>query len=244
LIWIIGGTTESTSLVSKIKGKLKYIISVATYSGSEVIDDADENVIVSRMNSEEMVAFIKTQNIQTVIDMSHPYAIEVSENAQFACTHTNTKYIRFVRKKTEFENVVYVNSVSECMEHLKVVQGNVLFTTGIKNIKDFESIKDKQRFIYRVLPTIFSIQECVDNNIKMKDIIGMLGPFSEELNISIFKEYNANYVVMKDSGSVGGTPQKIEACVMCGITPIVIGREFEDGIEDMDKLLEMILQSS
>lgn len=243
MIWIIGGTTESTILISKIKGRLKYIISVATYSGSEVIDDEDENVVVSRMNYDAMLQFIKIHNIETVIDMSHPYAIEVSENARFACHKLNIKYLRFAREKTEFKNVIYVNSISECTDFLKTVKGHVLFTTGIKNIKDFESIKDKEkhRFIYRVLPTIFSIQECVNNNIKMKDIIGMLGPFSMELNISLFKEYKADYVVMKDSGSAGGTPEKIEACFNYGITPIVIGREFENGINDIDKLLEEIL---
>ena len=221
MIWIIGGTTESTILISKIKGILKYVISVATYSGSEVIDDEDENIVVSRMNYDEMLEFIKIQNIETVIDMSHPYAIEVSKNARLACNKLKIKYLRFAREKTEFENVIYVNSISECIDFLKTIKGHVLFTTGIKNIVDFEAIKDKDkhRFIYRVLPTIFSIQECINNNIKMKDIIGMLGPFSEELNISIFKEYNADYVVMKDSGSVGGTPEKIEACINVGLLP-------------------------
>ncbi|MBU3190241.1 precorrin-6A reductase [Clostridium bowmanii] len=241
MIWIIGGTTESNILLSKIKGKLKYVISVATYSGCEVIDDEDENIVVSRMNYDEMLEFIKIRNIGTVIDMSHPYAIEVSKNARLACKKHNIRYLRFVRPKTEFENVVYVKSISECTNYLKSIKGSVLFTTGIKNIKDFEKVKDSNRFIYRVLPTIFSIQECVDNNIKMKDIIGMLGPFSTELNISIIKEYDANYVVMKDSGSVGGTPEKIEACIKSNTTPIVIGREFEDGINEMVKLLTMIL---
>lgn len=243
MIWIIGGTTESSVLISKIKGLVKYVISVATYSGSEVIDDACENIVVSRMNYDEMLGFIKMQKIETVIDMSHPYAIEVSKNAKLACMSSKIKYLRFVRRKSEFENVIYVSSISECIEFIKGIQGHVLFTTGIKNIVDFEAIKikDKHRFIYRVLPTIFSIQECTNNNIKMKDIIGMLGPFSEQLNISIFKEYTADYVVMKDSGIVGGTPEKIEACFKCGITPIVIGRGFEDGINDMDKLIEMIL---
>ena len=242
MIWIIGGTTESSILISRIKGLLKYVISVATYSGREVIDDEEhENVVVSRMNYEEMLEFIRVQNIETVIDMSHPYAVEVSENARLACENKKIKYLRFVRKKTEFKNVVCVNSLGQCIEFLKVIQGCVLFTTGIKNIKDFEAIKDKRRFIYRVLPTIFSMQECASNNIKMKDIIGMLGPFSEELNVSVFKEYAADYVVMKDSGEVGGTPQKIDACFKCGITPVVIGRSFENGIDDMDKLLEMIL---
>ena len=110
----------------------------------------------------------------------------------------------------------------------------------MKNISDFQRVKNNNRFIYRVLPTTFSIQECIDNNIKMQDIIAILGPFSEEFNIAMFKEYKADYVVMKDSGIEGGTPEKINACIKCGIKPVIIQRGFDEGICDMDKLVEMI----
>lgn len=239
MIWIIGGTTETGVLLENIRGKVNYIVTVVTYSGSEVLKE--KNVLVARMNYDDMINFIKENKIDTVVDMSHPYAVEVTDNAKRACEAEGVRYIRFVRKKTEIRNAVYVNSVEECCEFLSKVKGCVFFTTGIKTIKDFEMVRGENRFVYRVLPSLFSIQECVDNNIKMKDIVAVLGPFSKEFNMAMFKEYGANYVVTKDSGKEGGTAEKIDACLELGITPIIIGRAEEDGIKDMEILLEMIL---
>ncbi|EYE89231.1 precorrin-6x reductase [Fervidicella metallireducens AeB] len=239
MIWVIGGTSETGVLLEYIRGRVNYIVTVATYSGSEVLNE--KNVVVSRMTYDEMINFIKENNIDTVVDMSHPYAVEVTNNAKRACELEGVRYIRFVRKKTEIQNAVYVNSVEECCSFLSKVKGCVFFTTGIKTIKDFQSIRGENRFVYRVIPSLFSIQECVSNNVKMKDIAAVLGPFSKEFNMAMFKEYGAEYVVTKDSGKEGGTAEKIDACLELGITPIIIGRAEEDGIDDIEKLLEMIL---
>jgi len=238
LIWIIGGTTETGILIEKIKGNYKYIVSVATYSGKEIL--RDDNVVVARMNYGEMLKFIKEYNIETVIDLSHPYAVEVSQNAKGASDYMGINYLRYIRKGTEASGAVYVNSIEECACYLKDIIGCVFFTTGMKNIRDFEKVRNNNRFIYRVLPTSFSIEECINNNIKMQDIIAVLGPFSEEFNAAMFMEYRADFVVMKDSGVEGGTPEKINACLNCGSIPIIIGRGIEAGVYDMDKLVEMI----
>lgn len=239
MIWIIGGTTEASELVSKINGKKKYVISVATYAGYEKLPG--ENVVISRFSKEEMVQFIRTNNINLVVDMSHPYAVEVTNNARSASSECGIKYIRFVREKTNTEGTIYLENLESCLEYIKKIDGCVFFTTGIKNIKDFEKVKGENRFVYRILPTKFSIDECVGNNILMNDIVAILGPVSEELNAAMFKEYNADYVVMKDSGDNGGTGEKISACLKLGIKPIVIGRKDEEGISNFEKLLEMIL---
>jgi precorrin-6A/cobalt-precorrin-6A reductase len=238
LIWIIGGTSETEQVAEKIRGKKDYIVTVATYAGSEVLND--NNVIVSRMTWEQMITFIKERKITLVLDMSHPYAIEVTNNAKLASETCGIKYVRYVRKKSKIHGAKYFDSFDECIEFLKAVDGCVFFTTGIKNISDFERIRGNNRFVYRVLPSLFSIEECIKNKLQMKDIVAILGPVSEDLNIAMFKEYNANYVVMKDSGENGGTEEKISACLKLGITPVVIGREDEEGINDLEKLLEMI----
>ena len=82
MIWIIGGTSEASELVEKIHGLVDYIVTVATYVGMEVLEG--KNVIVKRMNYEDMLQFIKSKNIKTVVDLSHPYAVEVSKNAKTA----------------------------------------------------------------------------------------------------------------------------------------------------------------
>ncbi|MDD4503984.1 MAG: precorrin-6A reductase [Clostridiaceae bacterium] len=239
MIWVIGGTSEAKQLINRFKGKKEFVVTVATYSGAEMIHDLQP--IVGRMDYKEMVQFIREKSIDTIVDMSHPYALEVTQNARAASCETGTVYIRFVRKSSDMEDCIFVESIEKCVSYLKNVKGCVFFTTGIKNIRDFEKIRDANRFIYRVLPSVFSIQECVDRGIRMEDIIAILGPVTEEMNYQMFRDYKVDYVVMKDSGKEGGTIEKINACKRLGITPIVILRQSEEkGIENIEEILKVL----
>ena len=239
MIWVIGGTSEARQLINRLKGKKEFVVTVATYSGSDMIHDLQP--IVGRMDYKEMVQFIREKSIDTIVDMSHPYALEVTQNARAASCETGTVYIRFVRKSSDMEDCIFVESIEKCVSYLKNVKGCVFFTTGIKNIRDFEKIRDSNRFIYRVLPSVFSIQECVDRGIRMEDIIAILGPVTEEMNYQMFRDYKVDYVVMKDSGKEGGTIEKINACKRLGITPIVILRQSEEkGIENIEEILKVL----
>lgn len=240
MIWIIGGTCEAVELVERIKGKARYIVSSATESEKEFL--GDENLVVSRMDAEGMTLFIKRYSICTAVDLSHPYALEVSRNAKDAAKKCGIEYIRYVRKKTEDTcECINLDSLDECIKFLKTLKGCVFFTTGSKNIKDFEEIRGDRRFVYRILPAAESIEECQKNGVKMKDIIAALGPFSEEYNAEMFKEYGADYVVMKDSGVQGGTQEKINACKSLGIKAVIIGREDEEGLYDLNEVINRVL---
>lgn len=239
MIWIIGGTKESREFAEILKGKKEFVVSVATYAGYELLKE--DNTVISRMSKCEMVNFIEENDIDCIVDMSHPYAVEVTKNACEAAKACSVRYLRYVRECADYKDVVHFDSFDKCVEFIKRINGCVFFTTGSKNIKDFEAIRGNNRFIYRVIPSAFSIEECVKYNVKMKDIIAALGPFSEELNAVMFKEYKADYVVMKDSGDAGGTKEKILACLSLGIKPLVIGRQTEQGINDIKKLLDSLV---
>lgn len=241
MIWIIGGTSEAKELTNRLNDKMCYIVTVATYSGAEML--GGNGTLVGRMNHDEMVQFIREMSVDTIVDLSHPYALEVTENARAAGKATGAEYIRFVRKSSEMEGCIFVDSTEECALYLKSIMGCVFFTTGIKNIKDFEKVRGTNRFVYRVLPSVFSMQECVDRGVRMEDIIAILGPLSEDMNYQMFRAYRADYVVMKDSGKEGGTTEKLNACKRLGITPIVISRQNkEKGLDDMDELLKLLIR--
>lgn len=239
MLWIIGGTSEAVDFVNKIKGKIEYVVSVATDAGKEMLKDA--NVVISRLDASAMVDFIREHHIHLVADLSHPYAFEVTENAKAACSECQIRYLRYSREKTPMEGAKCFPSVSACAEFLKNVSGCVFFTTGTKNIKDFEQVKGNNRFVYRVLPAPFSLEECHRYHIGMRDIVALVGPASTQLNTAMFREYGAHYVVMKDSGDKGGTGEKLAACRELGITPLVLEREEEEGMDSLEKLLEMVL---
>ncbi len=242
MIWIIGGTCETGKLVKRLKGGKDYIITAATEDGKQFIDS--QNLLTGRMDYHEMVKFIQENQIRLLADLSHPYATLVSKNAQKAANSQNVKYIRYVRPQVIFiDGVIYKESFDECIEYLKSVSGTVFFTTGSKDIGRFEKVKGNNRFIYRILPSIPGIEECKKHDVLIKDVVAMLGPFSVELNKAMFKEYDADYVIMKDSGIEGGTNEKIKACISLGIVPVVIGREKEEGIHNLDKIVDLICQT-
>ena len=259
MLWIIGGTAETGELLKRISGQTSYIVTVATSSGKEVLPD-EEYVVVARMDSQAMCVFIRENSIDTVVDMTHPYAVEVTHNARKACQKCEVRYFRYVRERSTSPGVsnfnlitkspisptnspVFVSSIAECVEFLKWITGCTFFTTGSKNIKDFQEVRGQNRFVYRVLPTPSSIEECTKHHVEMKDIVAILGPVSEELNVAMFKGYHADYVVMKDSGKTGGTPEKLNACRRLGIVPIIIGRPDEDGISDLESLAKMLVRN-
>ncbi len=241
MIWIIGGTSEATELAKAIQGKFETIVSVATETGREFLPES--RVRIGRMNSEEMVAFISQNHISAIVDASHPYATEVSENARAAQKQAGIQYIRYSRPKETYEGATVVNSLTECLQLLQSLSGCVFFTTGSNQIKQFENCKGNNRYIYRILPTPESTEECRKNGVALKDIVAALGPFSTELNKAMFEAYGTDYVVMKNSGKRGGTEAKIEACKQLGITPVIIERENEIGFTDLERLIEYVMSS-
>lgn len=238
MIWIIGGTSEARLLVERIQDKNNFIVTVATEAGREFIES--DKLQVGRMSIEEMSNFIKENKIRVLVDLSHPYAKIVTNNAREVSKANNIDYIRYIREKSNYDGIIEVSSYKAAYEYLRDVNGTVFFTTGSKNIGDFEKVRGNKRFIYRVLPALESINICIENNIKLKDIVGVLGPFSFEMNRLMFKEYKADYVVMKDSGSFGGTEDKIKACKELEINAIVISREEEKGINSLEELENII----
>ncbi|MCP4404809.1 MAG: precorrin-6A reductase [bacterium] len=241
MIWILGGTSESVELLERIRGKLAYIVSVATESGKERLPVTDP-VRVGRLSPEQMREFITGQAIELVVDLTHPYATEVTRNVRQVCRELQLRCLRYVRESSEITNAVRMASIEECAAFLQELSGCcVFFSTGSKNIGTFQQVRGTNRFVYRILPASGSLEECVSHHVEMKDIVAALGPFSEAMNIAMFKEYQAEYVVMKDSGRAGGTPQKIAACERLGITPVLLLREDESGFTSLEELEETIL---
>ena len=242
MIWIIAGTSEAREIIDRIKDLDSFLATVATEEGKKIIDSP--NVIVGRMDLDDMKAFVRKDNISLIVDLSHPYADVVSSNAKKVSKEENIKYIRYIREKTqESSKAIYLKSYEDTYDYLSGVEGTVFFTTGSKNIGDFEKIRAENRFIYRILPALESIKECNAQNIALKDIVAMLGPFSIEYNKIMFSEYQADYVIMKDSGRSVGTLEKIRACEELGILPVIIKRQDEEGINSLDEVEEIIREN-
>lgn len=220
MIWLIGGTSNSREVSRHLReNKMPHIVTVATEYGKKLYEDTD--VRVGRMDSNDMSSFIKVNRIDKIIDATHPYAIDVSKNSLEVASSFNIPHIRFERKTLDYKNSKKFDDYEEIVEYLKDREGNVLVTTGSNNLKVFGG---DSRYYVRILPVEVSIRKAIEENISPKNIIALQGPFNDEFNRAIIKNYSIKYMLTKESGAEGGEKEKIDACIGEDIELLVIRR--------------------
>ena len=73
----------------------------------------------------------------------------------------------------------------------------------------FVVLKEEKELYVRILPIPEHIVLCLDMGILPTNIIAMHGPFSEDLNRAMFRQYQINTMVTKESGEAGGYWKKL-----------------------------------
>ncbi len=233
-ILIFAGTTEGRKLAEYLRNtEIEVTVSVATEYGEKLIKKG-KNIKISaqRLDEEKMIKFMLSEKFEMVIDATHPYAIEVTRNIFKACETANIQYIRLLRNienDVNGEKIIRVSTVKEAVDFLNTTQGNILVTTGSKELEEFTKIKNyKQRVYARVLSVEKSMISSVGLGFEGKNLICMQGPFSQEFNYALIKQIDAKYLVTKESGQVGGFEEKINAAQKAGIITVIIGHIQEE----------------
>ncbi|MCR5808863.1 MAG: precorrin-6A reductase [Clostridiales bacterium] len=225
---VFAGTTEGRRIIDFLREQEAQITAcAATEYGGELIEPSERiNVLTGRMDEQGMEELFGEKRFDLVIDATHPYASAVTENLVNACKNTGTEYLRLERGGEDApENAVLAPDIASAVEYLSACVGNVLLTTGSKELAAFSGIKDfEERVFARVLPVESSIAACREAGLLPSHIIAMQGPFSVELNAAMIKSVNAAYVVTKESGRAGGFEEKALAAMKAGAKLIVIGR--------------------
>lgn len=250
-ILLFAGTTEGRHLAQILaRQNIRVHVCVATEFGKSLIEETKLMTISSdRLNLKEIKNFISQNKVKIVIDATHPFALEISENVKTACNIQNIKYIRLSRNiniENIDKNYIYVNSIDKAVDYLKNTKGNIFITTGSKELDKFTILKDyKDRIYARVLSNIEAVQRCHDIGIEGKHLICMQGTFSEQFNSVLLKEIHAKFMVTKQSGIQGGFFEKVLAAQKLGITTIIIGNENTEvgyTYEEVLKILNKIYQ--
>lgn len=242
---IFAGTTEGRQLTDLLRSQdAEVVVCVATEYGEELLEAAG-NITVSarRLPQEEILELFRTEHFDLVIDATHPYAVDVTQNIKEACANASVRYIRLLRGASAgAADAVYVKDPKEAADYLSRTEGNILLTTGSKELETFAGIPDFADRVYaRVLPMESSIEACRKAGLYPAHIIAMQGPFTEEINIALLNYLSAAWIVTKDGGSSGGFPEKEKAAQKTGTRMLVIGRpQEEDGLsfEETIRLLE------
>ncbi len=228
-VLLFAGTTEGRTLTQYLsQHHVMTHVCVATQYGEMLLpEDSHVAIHTGRQTKEAMIELMAHVVPDLVIDATHPYAEIVSENITSACESTGTTYIRLLRASNQSNpnTAIYVNTIEEAVNYLNKTTGNVLLTTGSKDLELFTSVKDfDKRLFARVLFTPQVVASCMEMGYQASHLMGMQGPFSEGMNYEMMKQLDAKYLVTKESGVKGGFQEKMDAAFRANVTPIVIGR--------------------
>ena len=146
-----------------------------------------------------MGEFMRVFEPDYVIDATHPYAKEVTKNLKSACEVMQVPYLRLVRGSEETKESICVENMDEAIKYLEKTEGNILVTTGSKELESYTRLTDYESRVYaRVLSIGQVAVNCEELGFSGRHLICMQGPFSTEMNRVMLKEYDIAYMVTKN----------------------------------------------
>ena len=231
-IIVFAGTTEGCDISNFLaEHQIHVLACVATDYGSKSLKENEYlKIHAGRLTEPEMEALLNEKKPEMVLDATHPYAAEVTENIHTACQNTGLEYRRVLREAGAYQDqAVYVPDTQAAIEFLEGTEGNILLTTGSKELGKYTALSDAGERIYaRVLSLPSVMETCNGYGFEGKHLIGMQGPFSMELNAAMLRQFDCKYLVTKDTGKAGGFQEKIDAALSCGTVPVIIGRPLKE----------------
>lgn len=236
-VLVFSGTTEGRVFSRQLAALgAEVLVSVATPLGAEEQGDVSGiTVHCGRLAPEEMTALLHGMDL--CVDATHPYAVDATRNIRAACTAAGVEYRRLLRAQSPLPaGSMTFSGAAHAAAFLAETTGNVLLTTGAKELAAFAPV-EPERLFPRVLPTPESIAACEAVHIPHKNIIAMQGPFSYALNRALLEQFTIRFLVTKDGGAAGGFAEKAQAAADTGTQLIVLRRPVEQG-ETAEQILK------
>lgn len=206
-----------------------------------VIDATHPYAAIVSENIKNAAANTGIEYLRIIRDINHSDQLKTSINNGLS---NNTVTIDFSHNpelsgNSIFDNYILVSSAAEAAEYLKTTEGNILLTTGSKDLSAYEII-DSDRIWARVLPFPSSMECCDKAGILSSHIIAMQGPFTEEFNIALLKMIHAKYLVTKLTGKSGGFNEKLLAAEKTSAKVILIAPPHEDSGLTLQQAIEYL----
>ena len=178
-----------------------------------------------------------------IVDATHPFALHITESIEALARERGVEVLRIERENTCDGGWTGVASAEEAARYLAGKPGNILLTTGSKDLGCFTAAipRFEERLYARILPVPDSLEYARELGIPTDHVIAMQGPFSTELNSALIREFDIALLCTKQSGATGGFGEKLQACERCGIEAVVIERPVQASglyLEDAKKELE------
>lgn len=218
---LLGGVTEALAIARTLGPQ--HIYSLAGVG--RVPTDLNCQVRVGGYGGAEgLTQFIKDQGIELLLDATHPYAAQISQNAATAAQQSGIPCWALRRPAWQAQagdDWREVSDWAELIEALKPFQ-RPLFTLGREPLQHLDEIPPEQFWTLRALEVYPGNERC--------EVIGARGPFFIEDEHALFERRQIDVLISKNSGS-SATEPKLEVARERGVPVLILKRPVLPGVE-------------
>ncbi len=191
-ILLLGGTSDAISLAKQlIKLNIEIIYSIAGIVRSPPLSC---QIHTGGFNA-RMPEYLQTNQITLLIDATHPYAINISHQAQQSCQQINIKYLQYIRpawKPQPNDQWYSFNNFTQLLGMLQQYQ-RPFFALGREVFDYIDKIPKHQHWLVRTA----SYQEKTHPQL---NCIHLIGGFSLDDELSLLQKNKIDVLICKNSG--------------------------------------------
>ncbi|HEY0290212.1 MAG TPA: cobalt-precorrin-6A reductase [Pseudomonas sp.] len=211
---LLGGVTEALAMARTLGPQ--HIYSLAGV-GRVPTDLACQVRVGGYGGAEGLAQFIRTQGIDLLVDATHPYAAQISQNAALAAQQAGIPCWALRRpawQSTPADDWREVEDWSALITALASFK-RPLFTLGREPMQHLHEIPAQQFWTLRALDSYPGNERC--------EVIGARGPFLLEDERELFKRRDIDVLISKNSGS-GATEPKLQVARERGVPVLILKR--------------------
>ena len=219
---ILGGTSEASSLAHLIS-KTEFNATIS-YAGR--VERIRQQPIQKRIGgfggADGLASYIISNGVTHLVDATHPFAAQISQNAILACQNTNISFAALTRpawQKQKRDNWHLVPDIKAAAAVLDCNPKRVMLAIGRTHLDNFS--KNPQHFyLVRLVDRTKELPAFPKQVIEVSR-----GPFTTDHDKSLLSKHEIDLIVAKNAGG-NAAYAKIEAARQLDIKVIMIERPF------------------
>ncbi len=239
----MGGTGEARNLSFLIKkANLKAVIS---YSGA--VSKTNKQPLPKRTGgfggANGLAKYIIEEKITHLVDATHPFANQISENAILAAKETQVHFVALERDAWKPKRVDQWTKVKDIEDAIQLLDGpreRIFLAIGRHEVKKFET-KKHHFYLLRIIENT-----PVNFDTPSFEIIYDKGPFKYKNDKMLLLKYNITKIITKNSGGLGAKA-KLDVARDLNIPIIMIDRPIISPryiLNSPDKVFNWIIHST
>lgn len=249
-LMVLAGTEDGREIAAEFQKRgHDVLVSTLTEYGAEIAEGQGLKARSGALEGAEFKATIKEQEIESLIDVTHPFAQNIRLLAQRVSRECEIPYYRWERPQGEYPEdplLHFVRDIDAAASLAGQLGKRIFLSTGSRNLTSWMShpeFRELEVFV-RVLPTSQVLKQCEEVGLKPNQIIAMQGPFTQKINEALWEQLKIDVVVTKESGSIGGAEEKVQACLNLKIPVIILERPDDSATSELSRARESKSNSS